>query len=343
MVKLNPGKFLKAGGVAIMMLALPLLSSGSPYLTYVLCLAIVYSIAAVGLNLMVGMAGLISLGHAAFMAIGAYTSAMLTVRLHLPFVVALPASAVVAGLCGYLLGLPALRLRGPYLVLATISFGAALPEIIAKGGRFTGGYMGMHVAKPNLGPLVLRSEMYIYYLELAVGALLVWFATNLLQSRYGRSWRSLRESQIASQSLGVNLALAKTGVFALGAAYAGIAGSLYAHLVGFISPLDFNVFMSFQLLAMIVVGGMDSVVGSVIGATAITLLLQAVSRWKGFVTIIEGIVIIAMVWLLPSGLISVSKTLGQWRAGKTARGPGAEPTVPMEETVQEEVAGRGSA
>lgn len=320
------------------LLALPLLSlvMDNSYLAYVLDLTLVYVIAALGLNLLIGVSGQVSLGHAAFMAIGAYTSALLTAKLHLPFLVALPVAALASGVVGYLMGLPALRLHGPYLALATISFGAALPEVLGKWEHVTGGHAGLITPKPALGPLVLRSEVSMYYLELAIVAFLVWFAANLLKTRFGRAWQALRESETAAQSMGVNLALAKTSAFAVSATYAGIAGSLYAHLVGFVSPLDFNLFMSSQLLAMIVVGGLGSIAGGVMGAVAITILMQLVSRTKGWALIIEGVIVIAVVWFVPYGLAGLGRTIRYWRAARAARARAAATGQPVAKMKEEE-------
>lgn len=309
---------LRAGGLLLLFL-LPLLPTGSSYFSYMLNLTLVYSMAALGLALLIGISGQISLGHAAFMAIGAYTTGLLTAKLQVPFPLALAAAALSSGALGYLMGLPALRLHGPYLALATISFGTALPEVLSKWEEVTGGHAGLLVPRPSIGPLVLQNEVALYYLNLPILLLMVWFAVNLLGSRHGRAWQSLRESEIAAQSMGVNLAQAKTGAFALSAVYAGVAGALYAHLVGFISPIDFNAFVSSQLLAMIVVGGAASIPGSIIGATTLTALLAVLSRTRGWSLILEGVLVIATVWFLPGGLVSLIPALKQWRAGRTAQ------------------------
>lgn len=304
---------------AALLLAVPYLPFGSSYPVYMVNLILVYCIAALGLNLLIGIAGQISLGHAAFMAIGAYTSGLLTAKLGLPFLAGLLASAVLTALIGFALGLPALRLHGPYLALATISFGTALPELLAKWEPLTGGHAGLLVPAAAIGSLVLRDEYSLYYLNLGALAFLFWFASNLLRSRFGRAWQSLRESEIAAQSMGVNLAFAKTSAFALSAAYGGIAGSLYAHLVGFISPIDFNAFMSLQLLAMLVVGGLGSLPGSIVGATTLNLLLAALSRTRGWSLIIEGVLVIVTVWFLPTGLVGIGQALAQWQARRRLR------------------------
>lgn len=315
----KPLSLLMRAALLVLLLLLPLLATGSTYFSYMLNLTMVYCMAALGLTLLIGISGQISLGHAAFMAIGAYTSGLLTAKLQVPFPVALAGASLVSGGVGYLMGLPALRLHGPYLALATISFGTALPELLAKWEGLTGGHAGLLVPRPTLGPLVLQDEVALYYLNLPILLGMVWFALNLLRSRYGRAWQSLRESEIAAQSMGVNLAQAKTSAFALSAVYAGVAGALYAHLVGFISPIDFNAFMSFQLLAMIVVGGIASIPGSLVGATTLTVLLAVLSRTQGWSLIVEGALIIATVWFLPGGMVSIGPAAQQWWARRAAR------------------------
>jgi branched-chain amino acid transport system permease protein len=336
MKRLGYGLLAAGGGAALLLL--PQLPTGSSYFAYMLNLTIIYAIAALGLNLLIGIAGQISLGHAAFMAIGAYTSGLLTAKLAVPFPLALVAAAAFSGAVGFLMGLPALRLSGPYLALATISFGTALPELLGKWEKVTGGHAGVMVPRPQIGPLVIANDVQLYYLTMAMLVFLVWFTANLLKTRHGRAWQSLRESETAAQSMGVNVALAKTSAFALSAAYAGIAGSLYAHLVGFISPIDFNAFMSGQLLAMIVVGGLASISGSIAGAAGLTLLLALLSRSRGWSLIVEGVLVIATVWILPGGLISVGQLLGKWRRSR----PGAGATAAAGASASGEVSRSGA-
>jgi len=319
----------KAAAAALLLLV-PHLPFGSSYPVYMVNLILIYCIAALGLNILIGISGQISLGHAAFMAIGAYTSGLLTAKLDLPFLAGLLAAAALTALIGFALGLPALRLHGPYLALATISFGTALPELLAKWEPLTGGHAGLLVPTATIGPLVLRNEYSLYYLNLGALALLFWFASNLLRSRFGRAWQSLRESEIAAQSMGVNLAFAKTSAFALSAAYGGIAGSLYAHLVGFISPIDFNAFMSLQLLAMLVVGGLGSLPGSLVGATTLNLLLAFLSRTRGWSLIIEGVLVILTVWFLPTGLVGIGQVFAQWQARRRMRSRARQVPAPAE-------------
>lgn len=295
--------------VGVLLVALlvvfPQLSPENTYLHYVLAVAVIWAIAALGLNILIGVAGQISLGHAGFMAIGSYTAALLTTRWGTNFLVGLIGAAVITGLVGFFMGLPALRLRGHYLALASMSFGAAVPEIVLKWDELTGGHAGIMVPKPALGALTLVSEAHIYYLSLAVASLLIWLASNLLRSKPGRALLTLRESDVLAQAMGINLVTYKTLAFTVSAVYAGLAGALYAYLVGFISPFDFTLMASIQLLAMIVAGGLGSIWGSVLGATLLVIVLQLFSRSEGWLSVVEGSIIVLCAWFLPGGLVSL--------------------------------------
>lgn len=277
--------------------ALPLVIPGS-YRHNIMALMLVYAIAALGLNLLVGIAGQISMGHGAFMLIGGYATAFFTLKAGLPIWLGVPLAGLVAGLAGFVLGLPALRLHGHFLALATLSFGVAIPQIVLKWDKVTGGAMG-------LSPARFASDRIAYWVTLAVLAVLVLVAHNLLRSRPGRALRAVRDSEVVAQSMGVSLVWAKTSIFALSAFYAGVAGALATHLAGFIAPTDFNILISFQLLATIVVGGLGSIPGAIFGAALITYLPFAFSRSKGWATTIEGFAIIGIIMFLPMGLASL--------------------------------------
>ena len=315
-------------GAGAAVLLLPLLIPGSTYIHYLVALMAIWGIAALGLNLLIGVAGQISLGHAGFMAIGSYTAALLAAKAGASFPVALLGAAAVTGAVGFLMGLPALRLHGHYLALASISFGAAVPEIVLQWDTLTGGHAGVLVPRPTLGPWQLATEQHVYYLAWATAFLLMVLAANLLRSRIGRALMVLRESDVLAQSLGINLVTYKTLAFTVSAVYAGIAGGLYAYLVGFISPFDFTLTSSIGLVAMIVFGGLASVPGSFLGAAALTALLQTFSRMPGWLSIIEGAIIVLFAMFLPGGLVSIP---ARWRAAfsrrRARRAGGAESPV----------------
>lgn len=272
------------------------------YLVYLFSLAAIHIIIAIGLNLLVGYTGQISLGHAGFIAIGAYASSLLMLKLHLPFAVALPAAGIIAGLFGFLLGFPALRLTGPYLAIATLGFGIAVAQILVKWEALSGGSIGIHPPKPSLGPLAVSTETRFYYLVVSLMLLMTIGAVNLVRSKIGRAFIALRESDIAAQAMGVNLTLYKTLAFALSAFYAGIGGGLMGHLIGFISPESFNLLASIYFLSMIVIGGLASILGSVLGAIFLTALTHLLSGIQNLPMVIYGAFLILVVMFEPNGL-----------------------------------------
>mgnify|MGYP001118789897 CR=1 FL=1 len=247
------------------------------YNIYLFNIILVHVILAVGLNILVGYTGQISLGHAGFFAIGAYGTALLAMHLHLPFLVALVAAGLIAAFFGFLLGLPALRLEGPYLAIATLGFGLTIMHIIGRWEVF-GGRMGITAPPLDLGvpgtplSLVIEGDVKIYYLVLAVTILMVIGARNITKTRVGRAFVAIRDDDIAAEVMGVNLTIFKTMSFALSAFYAGVAGGLYGFVVSFFDPFTFNLILSIVFLVMVVVGGLGSILGAVMGATLITYL-----------------------------------------------------------------------
>ncbi len=228
-------------------------------------------IVAVGLNLLVGFTGQISLGHAGFFAIGAYGAIVFMAKLELPFLVALPLSASIAALFGFLLGLPALKLEGPYLSIATLGFGLTITQVIGRIEYF-GGRQGLHAPDLVIGPWNLESDMSRYYLFMTLTVLLCLFARNVVKTKVGRAFVAIRDADIAAETMGVNLMLYKTMAFAVSAFYAGLAGGLYAFVLGFVEPEVFTLLMSIMFLAMVVVGGLGSIFGAIAGAILLTWL-----------------------------------------------------------------------
>ena len=257
------------GLLLIGLLLLPTLVKS--YHLFVINLMLINIIIVLGLNILVGNTGQISLGHAGFVAIGSYTTVLLMMKLSVPFPIALVAAGFVAALFGLILGIPALRLEGPYLAIATLGFGLAITVIIGRVQAF-GGHMGLIVPKPTLGPYVVNTNTEIYYLVLSITVLATLFARSLIKSRIGRAFHAIRDSDIAASTTGVNLVRYKIMSFAISAFFAGIAGGLWAFILGFISPGLFNIFLSIMLLAMVVVGGLGTITGSVLGAVVVTFL-----------------------------------------------------------------------
>ncbi len=272
------------------------------YLVYLLALAAVHIIIAIGLNLLVGYSGQISLGHAGFMAIGAYASSLLMLKLHLPFVLALPLAGLLAGVFGLLVGFPALRLSGPYLAIATLGFGIAVAQTLVKWESLSGGSLGIHPPSPSFGPLIMRTETQHYYLVVTIMVVLTIAAANLMKSKIGRAFIAIRESETAALAMGVNLTLYKTLAFAISAFYAGIGGSLMGHLVGFISPESFNPLVSIYFLSMIVIGGLASILGAILGAVLLTALPHYLAGLKNLPMVIYGACLVLITMFEPYGL-----------------------------------------
>lgn len=273
------------GGVAFWygMLAIAALLAPLALNTYYLSLltfVCVYAVAGAGLMLLTGYAGQVSLGHAAFLAAGAYTEAILQAH-GLPFVLSLPAAAAVAGALGLAVGIPALRLTGIYLAVATLAFAFIVEEILARWESVTRGNLGIAVDTLAIGPLSFDAEWKFYYLAFGVLLATLLAVRNLLRTKTGRALVALRDSTIAAQSLGVHLAWYKTAAFGLSAGLTGLAGALYAHKIAFISPEQFTIMVSVELLVMVVVGGLGSLHGAVFGAAFIVALPQAIVLAKG--------------------------------------------------------------
>jgi branched-chain amino acid transport system permease protein len=247
------------------------------YYIYIFNIIMVHVILAVGLNILVGSTGQISLGHAGFFAIGAYGTALLMMKLQVPFIFALFIAAFIAAFFGFILGLPALRLEGPYLAIVSLGFGLTIMHIIG-GMEVFGGRMGIKVPPLDLGikqlgiSWVLRTDIQKYYLILILTILLVVGARNILKTRVGRSFVAIRDSDIAAEVIGVNLTVYKTLAFAVSAFYAGVAGGLFGFVLGFFDPFTFNMILSIIFLVMVVVGGLGTIQGGILGAILITYL-----------------------------------------------------------------------
>ncbi len=235
------------------------------YYVYVANYMAINVIVAIGLNILVGYTGQISLGHSGFFAIGAYGTLVLMAKVGLPFVLALPAAALATAVFGFLIGLPALRLEGPYLSIATLGFGLTITRIIGRI-EFFGGRQGLHAPELTIGPWHLNTDRDFYYLLITLTVILTVAARNLIKTKVGRAFIAIRDADIAAETMGVNLMYYKTLAFAVSAFYTGLAGGLYAFVLRFIEPELFGLLMSILFLAMVVVGGLGSVFGAIAGA-----------------------------------------------------------------------------
>jgi ABC-type branched-subunit amino acid transport system permease subunit len=299
---------------AVLLLALPLLLRRDAYSLHILVVTGIQVILALGLNLQVGSAGLPNLGFAAFYGIGAYTSALLAVRLGVPFWVGLAAGGAVSAAFGLVLGFPTLKTRTYYLALITIAFGLVV-YLLMLNLRFLDGPDGVRdIPPPRIAgwPLVSSVTLFggkypmqlnYFYLVFAFTALAVAGAHALHHSRTGLAWNAVREDEIASQSVGINVSASKLLAFAAGAFYAGAAGALYAHYVGYISAQNFTLTQSLALLSMVILGGLDNIGGVALAAVLLSVLPEKFRALSDYRVIAYGVIIIAMLIFRPAGLI----------------------------------------
>jgi branched-chain amino acid transport system permease protein len=241
------------------------------YYVYVANYMAINILVAIGLNLLVGYTGQISLGHAGFFAIGAFATTILMAKASFPFLLALLAAALIAALFGFLLGLPALRLEGPYLSIATLGFGLTVTRVIGRIEYF-GGRQGLHTPELTIGPWHLNTDRDFYYLLVTILVIMTLAARNIIKTKVGRAFVAIRDADIAAETMGVNLVLYKTLAFAVSAFYTGLAGGLYAFVLRFIEPELFSLLMSIMFLAMVVVGGLGSLFGAIAGACLLSWL-----------------------------------------------------------------------
>ena len=292
--------------------ALPLVATS--YYLYLAELAMINVIVAVGLNLLSGNCGQISLCNASFMGIGAYCTALCTIRLGLPTLIALPASVIIAALLGAALGYPARRLSGLYLGLTTLGFLELVGTVVEEFPDYTGGIRGLKVPRPEIFGFSFQSNVSLYLLVLALTVGAVAIGYNIQQSRYGRAFDAVRQSPFAAQALGIPVARVKVIAFALNAAFAGFGGGLLAGVVGFIDPPEFGILASIQHITFIVVGGLGSIVGSIAGAVLLTALPEALRGVQEYGELVYGFILLGTLLFLPRGLVGLAAKLEALRA-----------------------------
>jgi branched-chain amino acid transport system permease protein len=284
-------------------LALPLFLKN--FHVFQLTLVMVYAIAILGLNLLTGINGQFSLGHSAFYAIGAYTTAILMDRFGVPYVLTLPIAGVVCLVAGFLFGLPALRLEGLYLALATFALAVATPQLLKLSilEHWTGGVQGIVIIKPDAPfGLPLSQDKWLYYFTLAVLILMFAAAMRLVSSRTGRALKAIRDNPLAAKAMGIDTALYKSLAFGVSALYTGVAGSLGAIVVQFVAPDSFTFFLAVSFLVGLVVGGVGSIPGALVGGLFIMFipnLAEQVS--KGLAWAVYGVILILVIYLMPTG------------------------------------------
>ncbi len=257
---------------------------GNPYMIYLMNLSCVAAVAALGLNLLTGFTGQISLGHAAFVAIGAYGTAILSTRFGLPFWICVPASGVMAAIVGFGVGIPCLRLKGLYLAMATMAFGVVVDFVVITWTKMTRGVRGINVARVEIFGYSLDSDHKIYYFLLILTVLAVLAMKNLIRTRVGRAFIAIRDRDIAAEIMGVDITSYKVMSFTISSFFAGIAGAMYSYTMGYIHPEHFTLLLSIQYLAMIIVGGLGTILGSIFGAVFIVLVPELIKSLSQLLT-----------------------------------------------------------
>ncbi len=292
--------------VAAIAIVFPFVSS--LYQVNIMTTALMYIMLGLGLNIVVGVAGLLDLGYVAFYAVGAYTYALLNHHFGLSFWICLPLGAGLGALFGIILGFPVLRLRGDYLAIVTLGFGEIIRLILENWNEFSFGPSGIsNIPRPGLFGLELTLEQhttYIYFLVIAFTLFTIFMVNRLQNSRIGRAWLALREDEIACQAMGVDKTRTKLTAFALGATWAGLAGTIFAAKTTFINPASFTIWESINILCIVVLGGMGSIVGVVLGALVLVLLPEYLRAFAEYRMLTFGCVLVLMMVFRPGGIIS---------------------------------------
>jgi branched-chain amino acid transport system permease protein len=291
--------------VVALLVALALPFAVKNFLIFQVTLAVIYAVAILGLNLLTGFNGQFSLGHSAFYAIGAYTAAIMMEQWDIAYYWTLPAAGLLCLVTGFLFGLPALRLEGVYLALATFALAIATPQLLKFSPieHWTGGVQGIVILKPDAPfGLPLSTDQWLYFFTLAASALLYWCALNLVKSRTGRAMTAIRDNPVAAASMGVNVSLFKSLTFGVSALYTGIAGALGAIVTGFVAPDSFTFALSIQLFVGLVVGGVGSIAGTLFGGLfALFAPNIAESVSKGLAGAVYGAILVLVIYVMPSG------------------------------------------
>ncbi len=317
------GRLMGLAVLLIVLVAAPLFLGS--YTHFVASLALVNIIIAVGLNLLTGNAGQISLCQSSFMAIGAYATTYLFTKQDVTFWLALPMGGSIAALFGFALGFPALRLRGFYLAVVTLGFLEITQILIEEVPSITGGVRGMHAPRPFLFGMKLSRDLHFYYVILAIALAGIWCARSLLASPTGRAFNAIRNSEAAAQTLSVPLARIKLIAFVVAAFYAGIGGGLFASLAGFIDPLEFGVSTSIRHVVFIVFGGIGSITGSVVGAAVLTVLPEMLRGFKEYNEFVYGALLLIVLIALPKGLVGLWPEIRARLRRRAAPLPGSAP------------------
>ncbi len=307
--------------LALLVVVLPIVFPDNYFVTVVAVSAGLHAILAVSLNLLMGYAGQISLGHAAFFGMGAYASAILTAKFGWSPWPAMLAGMLLTGVVAFVIARPVLKLKGHYLAMATLGFGIIVNIVLVQTVGLTGGPDGLgEIPTLSIFGWQVDSDLRWYMVIGACMLLVVWLALNLINSRSGRALRALHGSEVAAEMMGIDTTATKTSVFVMAALIASLAGSLFAHQQSFVSPDSFNFFFSIELVTMVVLGGMASTYGAVFGAIILTFLPELLVVFEDFEVMIFGAILMLMMIFMPQGLfVGAQDLLQRIRARRSAR------------------------
>jgi branched-chain amino acid transport system permease protein len=292
--------------LSVSVLAFPLVFS--LYQINIMITALIYVVVGLGLNIVVGLAGLLDLGYVAFYAVGAYSYALLNHHFGLGFWLVLPIGAALGMLFGILLGFPVLRLRGDYLAIVTLGFGEIIRLILENWNDFSFGPSGIaNIPRPSFFGVNLalhQAHVYLYYLMIGLAVFTIFVVRRLQDSRIGRAWIALREDEVACQAMGIDKTKTKLSAFALGATWAGMSGVVFAAKTTFINPASFTIWESIIILCVVVLGGMGSILGVICGAMILILLPEYLRAFSEYRMLIFGLVLVVMMVFRPGGIVS---------------------------------------
>jgi branched-chain amino acid transport system permease protein len=263
-------------GLFIIFVVIPFISD--PYILYIFNIMGIYSIAAIGLNLLIGYTGQISLGHGAFFGVGAYAAAILGTRAGLPFIVTVPAAGLITAIVGILFGLPSARLKHLYLLIATLAGQFIIEYVMVQWDSLTGGAQGIVLPGATIFGIDLGTDKKFFYVVFVSFVVMTWFAVNIVRTRYGRAFIAIRDNDLAAEGMGIPIFRYKLLAFAISSFFAGFAGALFAYYMMAITPEPFNLWLSIEYIAMIIIGGLGSIPGSVFGAVFIVLLNETLTH-----------------------------------------------------------------
>lgn len=296
----------------------------STYQTSIMTTALLYVVLGLGLNIVVGLAGLLDLGYVAFYAVGAYTYALLYHFFGMSFWMVLPLGGLLAAIFGILLGIPVLRLRGDYLAIVTLGFGEIIRLVLENWGEFSQGPSGIsNIPRPSFFGVDMSLDMamiYTYYLMIVFVIITIFFVNRMQDSRLGRAWIALREDEIACQAMGIDKMKTKLVAFSLGAFWAGIAGVIFAAKTTFISPRSFTFIESAIILSIVVLGGMGSIIGVIIGAMVLILLPEYLRFMSEYRMLAFGAILVCMMVFRPQGLIASVRRTYTYKKDESAKG-----------------------